>query len=287
MEAFFSRAAVFLGSVQYWHSPRNEKPVLCPLLYGKLLSFENTWWKHDHGLWCQELLSKQINFLHFQVFVQVVLHCFVTCNSFSHTASSLPPQLDLLYSFSVCAVQFIFYHNLSFWLLPMFLSRCWACLSESKAFGSPLTEGASDHDGRILAQRKTSAGCGSPQLLLTAQCWDFCSKSAQEKVRHQIKVWERKWFLPHAFPRGVCICIYTIYSVQSYPCTSQHCQITPISYRLFFSKSLGCKSLVLEQLLVWSSSFLCDPALLPAGAMSCGRKLGMKCFDLSVCSMCG
>jgi len=39
-EVFFSRTAVFVGSVQYSHPPCNKKPVFCHLLYGELLGFE-------------------------------------------------------------------------------------------------------------------------------------------------------------------------------------------------------------------------------------------------------
>lgn len=84
------------------------------------------------------------------------------------------------------------------------------CVSESKAFGLPFTEQRRAHDGMDIARNKTSAGCGSTQLFLTAQCWDLCSKGIQEKVRHQIKVWDRKLFLSHAFPRGVCMYIHYI-----------------------------------------------------------------------------
>lgn len=49
-EVFFSRTAVFLGTVQYLHPPCNKKPVFCHLLYGELLGFEKKWWKHDQGL---------------------------------------------------------------------------------------------------------------------------------------------------------------------------------------------------------------------------------------------
>lgn len=139
-EDFSSRTSCVSWHFAVFTPPCNKKPVFCPLLCGKPLSFENKWCKHDHGLWCQEPLGKQINFLQFQGFVQVALHCFVMCSSFSHTASSLPPGLDSIYSFSVCAAQFIFHHNSSFWLLAIFLPRCELCFSESKTFGLPFPE---------------------------------------------------------------------------------------------------------------------------------------------------
>lgn len=46
---FFSRTAVFFGSVRYLHPLCNKKPVFCHLLYGELLGFEKKWWKHDQG----------------------------------------------------------------------------------------------------------------------------------------------------------------------------------------------------------------------------------------------